>query len=369
MYKFPIIRNIKDVLPAIQGKNEFNVTTKGDFTFINYNVAYRDTFPEVETPEHAILRECRGIVFDKETGEIVSRRLHKFFNLNEKSECSVDTINLSDPHHILEKIDGSMITFLPMSKEPNTLTMKPATKMGFTDTSAQVEQFVEKYPQYERVAVNMHNAGLTAIFEWCCAENMIVIDYKEPKLTLIAIRNTITGQYIDVDYLKTIGNMYKIPVVSVVDNFSLNDINILAKTVNNMINVEGVVIRFKNGHMVKVKTEWYVLLHRSKAKFENDIDLIKLILDGQIDDIRAMFGNDIKAITRIDDLEFKIKDYYNHLQIITEGFYQNNKHLTRKEFALLAQDTLPKKFLALVMNIYSGKQPDYASCIIKNYEA
>jgi hypothetical protein len=37
-YKFPLINNISDVLPAIAGRDEFVVTEKEGYTVINYNV-------------------------------------------------------------------------------------------------------------------------------------------------------------------------------------------------------------------------------------------------------------------------------------------------------------------------------------------
>ena len=40
----------------------------------------------------------------------MSRRLHKFFNFNERPETSIENIDFSQRHWILEKLDGSMIT-------------------------------------------------------------------------------------------------------------------------------------------------------------------------------------------------------------------------------------------------------------------
>jgi len=58
----------------------------------------------------AIRRECRGLIFDAKTGELLSRRFHKFFNINEKEESMLENMtDLSGGHIILEKLDGSMI--------------------------------------------------------------------------------------------------------------------------------------------------------------------------------------------------------------------------------------------------------------------
>ena len=46
-YEFPHITNISDVLPAIEGRDEFVVAEKEGYTVINYNVMMADTFPDV----------------------------------------------------------------------------------------------------------------------------------------------------------------------------------------------------------------------------------------------------------------------------------------------------------------------------------
>ena len=120
-YEFPLIRNISDVLPAIAGRDEFVVAEKEGYTVINYNVMFADTFPDVDSGrttisgeriqnfDAAIRRECRGIIFDTATGEILRRPFHKFFNVNERDETQDHRVDLSRPHAILEKLDGSMI--------------------------------------------------------------------------------------------------------------------------------------------------------------------------------------------------------------------------------------------------------------------
>ena len=56
-----------------------------------------------------IRRECRGLIFHAETGKLLSRRFHKFFNVNELDETDAEVIDLSKPYVLLEKLDGSFI--------------------------------------------------------------------------------------------------------------------------------------------------------------------------------------------------------------------------------------------------------------------
>jgi len=95
-YDFPIINNISDVLPAIEGRDEFTVAVKEGYTVINYNVMMSDTF---DCPNR---RECRGIIFDTASGDIIRRPFQKFFNVNEREETQDHVVDLSRPRAVLE---------------------------------------------------------------------------------------------------------------------------------------------------------------------------------------------------------------------------------------------------------------------------
>jgi len=123
-YEFPHITNISDVLPAIEGRDEFVVAVKEGYTVINYNVMMADTF------DCNIRRECRGIIFDTVTGEIIRRPFHKFFNVNEREETQDHVFDLCRSYTILEKLDGSMIAPFIVNGE-----MIWGTKMGATEVA------------------------------------------------------------------------------------------------------------------------------------------------------------------------------------------------------------------------------------------
>lgn len=61
--------------------------------------------------------ECRGIIFCEKTGQVLARRFHKFFNVNEQDETQAELIDLARPHFILEKADGFV------SPVPHTVMM------------------------------------------------------------------------------------------------------------------------------------------------------------------------------------------------------------------------------------------------------
>ena len=295
-YEFPYIGGLSDVLPAIEGRDEFVVAEKDGYTVINYNVMMADTFPDVgeigaastsedldrliERYDAMARRECRGIIFDSKTGDIIRRPFHKFFNVNEREETQDHVIDLSRPHAILEKLDGSMIApFIVNGK------MIWGTKMGATDVAKPVEEFVARNPQYVEFAEEAIHHGLTPIFEWCSRKQRIVLDYKEDQLILTAMRSMNDGSYANYDELVGFGNLYDIPVVRQFE--PQTDMKAFLEYVRDLEDLEGFVVRFNDGHMLKLKCHWYLQIHKAKEAILQDRNIVELILEEHLDDVKA----------------------------------------------------------------------------------
>ena len=77
MYKFPVIRHIDDLLEHVAHLTYLAENEKPNGTRV---VSYIHT--DADSFANEWERECRGITFSKE-GHILSRTLHKFFNLGE----------------------------------------------------------------------------------------------------------------------------------------------------------------------------------------------------------------------------------------------------------------------------------------------
>ena len=288
-YEFPIINNISDVLPAIEGRDEFVVAEKEGYTVINYNVMMADTFPsidyEVGNPADwhcaMVRRECRGIIFDTATGNIIRRPFHKFFNVNEREETQDHIVDLSRDHAILEKLDGSMIAPFIVNDQ-----MIWGTKMGATDVAKPVEEFVKNNPQYVEFAETIvGHFGITPIFEWCSRKQRIVLDYTEDQLILTGARNMVTGEYIRHENLLLWGNFRGIPVVRAFE--PQTDMKAFLQYVHDLEDLEGFVVRFADGHMLKLKCHWYLQIHKAKEAILQDRNIVELILDEKLDDIKA----------------------------------------------------------------------------------
>lgn len=283
---FPTINHIDDVIPHIEGWDEFKVMDKGWYTVINYVVAFEETF-SYDSPDGSdsylntnIRRECRGLIFDNETGNLISRPYHKFFNAGERDETQLNKINLYEPHVVLEKLDGSMIRPIP-TKEGFRL----GTKAGVTDVAMNAEVFIANKPHYRTFILKCFQRNITPIFEWCSRKNRIVVDYPEDQLILTAMRYTNNGVYVTYDVMNHYSSAWGIPVVKAVDGLSVQNIDLFVKQIREWDDGEGIVLRFDNGRMIKVKTDDYVLRHKSKDSINREKNVIQVILDDAVDDL------------------------------------------------------------------------------------
>lgn len=312
-YEFPHITNISQVLPLIKDKPEFIVAVKeGGYTVINYVVQMSDTFPPVETHggsakmrveasrAKAILRECRGMVFNTATGEVLARRYHKFFNVGEKDETQINKIDFDEPHVILEKLDGSMIT--PIFTDAG---LRWGTKMGVTDVALPVEEFVKTHPEYERLAIDENQWERTPIFEWCSRKQAIVIDHPVDRLVLTAIRNNKTGLYASYRDMKVIGEAFGIPVVEAYEG-TIENMQALLDYTRDLVGIEGFVVRFDSGHMLKIKAEDYVRKHKAKDMIGREKNVIEIIANEKADDVKGFL--DEKDLVRFEEFERKFWD-------------------------------------------------------------
>ena len=281
-YAFPEIKTIQDVLPHIEGRDEIRVIEKDWYTVINYAVALEDTFKWDSEDSYAssIRRECRGLIFDTATGNLISRPYHKFFNAGEKEETQLDKINLYEPHVVLEKLDGSMIRPIPTADG-----FCLATKAGVTDIAEQAEEFIADKPEYTKFIHSSIACGLTPIFEWCSRKNRIVIDYPQDQLILTAVRDKLTGTYLPYPIIVETGKNYGIHVVKAVDGLAVQNIDLFIKQVREWEDNEGIVLRFDDGHMVKIKADDYVLRHKSKDNISQEKNVLQTILDDSVDDL------------------------------------------------------------------------------------
>jgi T4 RnlA family RNA ligase len=208
-------------------------------------------------------------------------------------------------------------------------------------------------------------AGYTVNFEWVSPDNQIVIGYDEPRLIVLNARHMETGEYMSRTEMK-----YIFGEENLVDAFDIPaDPHQFMIDAEKMTGIEGFIICFENGLWVKHKTEAYCVLHHLKDSINNPRRLWEGCVNETADDLRAMFHDDPVSIAKIVDMEEKASKVYSHIHKTVYAFYNENKHLDRKDYAIKGQAELNKDgIFSLGMNLYLGKDVDIKGFMVKNYK-
>ena len=349
MFEFAHIYNLDDVRHAIS--EDFYLAERPWGFVINYHI---NAFPEIkddmsdeEKELEYFRREFRGIKFDV-NGNLIARPFHKFFNWGEK-EAEMAHFDFNQPFVIMDKLDGSMIH--PMMVDNKIMW---CSKMGPTDVAQQAAKFVETHPEYIEFVEAAMGGGYTPIFEWCSRQQRIVVDYPEDALILTAVRDMRTGHYISMPSMKAKAEHYGIPVVKTW-NGTFNGINAFMEAVGGEEQCEGYIIRFENGHMVKLKNAWYLNLHRAKSELDNERNVWRLVLNQQHDDLIAQL--DDEARKALETFAEKVSGY---VKLLSSRYHAGVTHAAkawpaRKDFAInFAQKT---DHPSVVFKILDGKDP------------
>jgi RNA ligase len=291
-YKFPEIRTIEDVLPYIEGRDEFIVAEREGYTVVNYVVSMQDTF-NMSGPDDiggAIRRECRGLIFDAD-GNIMSRPFHKFFNVNEREETQdyVLELEMRSDHVVMEKMDGSMIRPILLDGE-----LRLATKMGVTTVAIQAEEWLDTQSADMKTWLRKCVEDcVTPLLEWVSPFNQIVLAYEEANLVYLGTRDNTTGAYL----MDKSCPFDAVPQYGAVEG-NIVDYVALARQAQSR---EGDIIRFANGHMVKVKNDWYVRIHKTLDRIVFDRNIVSLIINEEVDDVIPMLPK--AQASRVRDFE------------------------------------------------------------------
>ena len=392
-YEFPIITNINDILPIIEGKDEFFVSEREFFTVINYRIQDSKTFPSLHKcngcninldggdrcmsskmipcrkkrdgisldREASVLRECRGIKFCSKTGNILSRPYQKFFNVQEKYETFLENIDFSKPHIVLEKLDGSMIHNLCHDGKIEWLT-----KMGAEDFNNSVSEFVKNRKNYEDFVWHLHNQGYTIIFEWCSSsiEQRIVITHKEDNLILTAIRSNLSGKYMNYPEMVKLAKIYDIPIVPAVEVDFINNPQGSINEIRKWEGREGVVIRFDD-EMIKIKGDQYVSIHKNKDLISSEKAVAELIVNNGIDDVKPfLLPDDLETVNEYEDA------LVERIKILGESLYNwitKYESLTRKDFAITYSINFKPLMKAMIFHVWDNHSKEICNETVLSY--
>ena len=209
----------------------------------------------------------------------------------------------------------------------------------------------------------------TVNMEYTSPSNRIVLHYNQPKLTILSIRSHLNGETLFATRLTSFLVQrgyntliqYVVPFKTVPKQISQKA---FVESIRKETEGEGYVVEIVHpdgsSYLVKIKTHKYILLHQTKDSLNNPRTLFESIINEHSDDLRSLFQDDPSALEQISQMEERVRPIFNRMIQLIEQFYDGKKHLSRKDYAILITNSPTMKiYMPLLMNLYSGKIPDY----------
>ncbi len=192
---------------------------------------------------------CRGLIYDAGSGEVVARSWPKFFNWGEL-EPGMPDFDRRAPCEVTDKQDGSLGVIF---RNPYTGGLEVATRGSFISEQA----LIATQELLPRLLSNgwEPRAGWTTLVEIIYPKNRIVLDYGDRRgLTLLGGVHTETGAAKGPNHFDD----WPGSVTRTFEAGSLYE----ALSMPPRPNAEGLVLRYEDGLMVKLKQDDYVRLHK-----------------------------------------------------------------------------------------------------------
>jgi putative RNA ligase len=223
-----------------------------------------------------LTRACRGLVLDF-SGKVVARPFDKFFNLGEVPETQFGALPRGEPS-IVDKVDGSLgIIFW----HGNARRWDVCTKGSFDSPQATYAR--------ERLLPRLNLIGvprrLTLLAEIVFPGNRIVVDYEGAEgLVLLGARAGDTGQEVEpldewMAHMELAQTGFNFPARFAVPHLGIAHLR-------HRPNAEGYVLRWPGGFRVKVKSEWYLKVHRMLDR-RNPRAVLDMVEDGTAESVEA----------------------------------------------------------------------------------
>lgn len=230
-----------------------------------------------------------GAKFTKETmmfrssvwnsdGELVSASFKKFFNWGEHPELTPPPSSLKGVQFI-EKLDGSTMIVSKYKGDFIIRTRGTIDASLMEKNGHEVEELMIEYPMVKQLGDELSDSGdwtFSLIFEWTSPLNQIVIRFDKADIRLIGAINhedyTLWTQKQLDGLADTLG--VRRPQI-----FNFTTTEEMITTINNLKGKEGIVVYFNNGQsLLKLKSDWYLALHRMKSELSSIDGVVELYM-------------------------------------------------------------------------------------------
>ena len=319
------------------------------------------------------VQECRGLILENGTWDVLSMSFKKFFNSEEGNAHKIDW----NTAHVLEKIDGSMIQVFYDWKKQQWFAGTTGTaegegevnnKLGTTFNQLFWKTISEKYTKFR---IEWLDKKCCYVFELTTPYNIVVKPHGESCVTLLTARNLITLKEATREELLECGKALHLPVVK---SYDLNAKNIgdLIKTFDGLIWYdEGYVVVDANHNRVKIKNPAYVAVHHLKGKTAEH-NILTIVKFNEIEEFVSTFPerkNELyKLKTNYDALVAKLNSVWDELKTLRP---KNITPQEKKKYAQAVFEVCDKREVKNFTGLYFGLADGKVSSVeefVANYD-
>jgi hypothetical protein len=345
------LRHEDNSLQTLQDELGIVVNEYDDRVVLNYH--------QIDSPRfHPVCDECRALILEKDTWNIVARSFHRFYNMGEGHDKGAEFIRLSSfgEHEIiafdisrstiLQKLDGTLITAYWYNDCWNFSTRKMAFAEGATTFGMTFEDLVRSAYNYNSVVTMLEefpNAKkLSWAFELTSPANRVVTPYTETRLSLLTVVHNETGIEFSARAISDISTKYTVACPYILETQSWEE---LIEEVNNLPSMqEGYVIVQEHNEdimhplRIKVKNPKFVAIAHMRENGQlSPKNVLKLVMEDEVEEYLSYFPEDKKYFDLVQNEYFKFCG-----EIL--GIYRDCHEIEeQKEFALTIQRKVSHK--------------------------
>lgn len=221
----------------------------------------------------------RSLITDKE-GNVLSSGFPKFFNYGEKPDCYPNPEDFSDLKYE-DKMDGSLLIADYVNGQFSMRT-RGTVSYSSQDNAKDFELLPERYPKL--VEFLKENSHLSLLFEIVTPNNVIVVRPKQIEFYFIGAINK-NGMCVvsSSDLVNIWRNIGQMPSPQAYNFLNTNELSKIAETIKYWKGKEGIVVSYNNGqNRIKLKSDWYLFIHRVKSQLNSQNNLIEYYVDSEM---------------------------------------------------------------------------------------
>lgn len=284
-----------------------------------------------------VVRECRGLILDAETYEVVCYPFEKFGNLGESYVPEIDWKTAS----VSQKLDGSLVKAVKLGSSLllstngmlNAYDAPIAKQLGCkaADFGELFEEGLAFYGLDKAKLASMLQEGFTYMFELTSPFNKVVVPWHETKLNFIGVRDNVS--FSEQKFFEhELAEVFNVPKLYPLKSFD----DCIAAAEKLGADEEGFVVCDGKFNRVKVKSPAYCAMHHMRNNgvmtFERGIEIVR---ENELGEVLSCFPefaellNGIKA--SIDQLIESLECSYSALQRwIADNGYADKRWLIER---------------------------------------